>query len=219
MDIQIDKAPEQHYARIETKQSLKNDIYAVRYKRPKKKINPIKNPKPVKKIDPKPSFRSERPVQVLDPFGLGFKIHVNEMRIIKGIINFIHEKSTMALGWPSNQKYLLNEGKKIEHIHPLCFIWAVLKDQTLKAKVKSFKDNSMFALKWSGFLGYSMFHDNGFGKNMERYYNHRNPNDYQREFEAFYKALGVKSSVANPYALKKDWRGFASVLLESSTYN
>lgn len=158
-------------------------------------------------------------VHIREPFGNGFKIHEHEMQVIHNIINYMDSKSTLALGWPGNQKYLIDLGKKIDHVHPLCFIWTILIDAKLKAKVKSFRDDSAFALKWNGFLGYSPFHDKGLGRNLERYYNRRQPADYMHEFEAFYKTLNLKPHALNHFVQNKDWKGFASAVLEESSYN
>ncbi|PCI95464.1 hypothetical protein COB11_02175 [Candidatus Aerophobetes bacterium] len=154
-----------------------------------------------------------------EPIGFGFRIKDFEMAIIADIINFMDSKSTIAMAFPSNQKYLKDQGKRINHLHPLCFIWTIARDDGLKAKLRIFRDNSAFALKWNGFLGYSAFHDKGFGRNMEKYYNHRNPGDYQHEFDAFYRSLNIKADVMSPYAQSKDWKGFSSAIIEPSSYN
>lgn len=154
-----------------------------------------------------------------EPIGFGFIIKDSEMAIIADIINFMNSKSTVAMALPSNQKYLKDQGKKIDHLHPLCFIWTIARSDDLKAKLRSFRDNSAFALKWNGFLGYSSFHDKGFGRNMEKYYNSRDPADYQHEFDAFYRSLNIKADVLNPYIQRKDWKGFTSAIIEQSSYN
>ncbi|MCH9630573.1 MAG: hypothetical protein S4CHLAM37_05740 [Chlamydiia bacterium] len=154
-----------------------------------------------------------------EPIGFGFRIKDPEMAIIADIINFMDSKSTIAMALPSNQKYLKDQGKRIDHLHPLCFIWTIAKNDDLKAKLRTFRDNSAFSLKWNGFLGYSAFHDKGFGRNMEKYYNSRHPSDYQHEFDAFYRSLNIKAEVMNPYAQNKDWKGFSSAIIEPSSYN
>lgn len=162
--------------------------------------------------------KGARESEIRAPFGNWMTISLKDIQIIRGIISYIDSKNTVALGLPSNQKYLKDEGKKIEHVHPLCFIWAIVSHPESKDKLRDFRDNSAFALKWSGFLGYSVFHDKGFGKNMDRYYNHREPREYLGEFEAFYHGLGLKSEVMNPLATSKNWGEFASALLEDSSY-
>jgi hypothetical protein len=152
------------------------------------------------------------------PFGNWMTITPKEVQIIRDMISYIDSKSTLALGLPSNQRYLKEEGKRIAHVHPLCFIWAIIIQPELRNKLRDFRDNSAFALKWSGFLGYSAFHDKGFGKNMEKYYNHRNPEEYLGEFEAFYHSLGLKSEEMHSHAVAKNWEGFASALLNDSSY-
>lgn len=154
-----------------------------------------------------------------EPFGYGFFIKPSEEAIVASIINFMDSKNTVTLAWPSNQKYLKDQGNKIDHLHPLCFLWAIVKNEDLKAKLRTFRDNSAFALKWNGFLGYSAFHDKGFGKNMEKYYNHRNPQDYQHEFDAFYRSVNLKKEAVNHFAQSKDWKGFTSAVIEPSSYN
>jgi hypothetical protein len=152
------------------------------------------------------------------PFGNWMTITLKEIHIIREMIHYIDSRSTLALGLPSNQKHLKDEGKKIAHVHPLCFIWAIVTHPELKNKLRDFRDNSAFALKWNGFLGYSSFHDKGFGRNMEKYYNHRDPEDYLNEFEAFYHCLGLKSEEMNVFAASKNWADFASALLDESSY-
>ena len=153
-----------------------------------------------------------------EPFGCGFKITPSDEKTVRGIIEFMDSKSTISLALPGNQKHLKDEGKKIDNLHPLCFIWVVTKDENLKSKLRTFRDNSAFALKWNGFLGYSHFHDKGFGRNMEKYYNHRNPSDYQHEFDAFYQATGIKPEALNSFVERKDWKGFTSAVIEPSSY-
>ncbi len=153
-----------------------------------------------------------------EPFGNGLKIRDHEIAIIHRIINYMDSKSTLALGWPSHQKFLIGEGNKVHHVHPLCFIWAIIIDPSLKRKVKSFRDDSMFALKWNGFLGYSPFHDRGFARNLERFYNHRDPKEFIKELDSFYEILNLKPEVLNRYAVKKDWRGFSGALFDGSSY-
>jgi len=152
------------------------------------------------------------------PFGNGMTISHQEIQIIHGIINYLDSKSTLSLGFPSNQKHLKEEGKRIDHVHPLCFIWAIVSYPEMRHKLRGFRDNSAFALKWDGFLGYSMFHDKGFGRNMEKYYNHRDFQDYQGEFEPFYRCLNLRPDVMNNYAASKQWAQFASALLEDASY-
>lgn len=159
-----------------------------------------------------------REVEARSPFGNWMTITPKEIQIIRDMIRYIDSKTTIGLGLPSNQKYLKDEGKKIDHVHPLCFIWAIISHPDLKNKLRDFRDNSAFALKWNGFLGYSAFHDKGFGKNMEKYYNHRDPRDYLGEFEAFYHCLGLKPEEMNAYAEVKDWSSFASALLDDRFY-
>lgn len=154
----------------------------------------------------------------ISPFNNHLSIDSKDISVIHGIIRYLDSKNTFALGLPSNQKHLKEEGKKIDHVHPLCFIWSIVSNQELKGKLREFRDNSAFSLKWNGFLGYSSFHDKGFGKNMERYYNHCNINDCISEFEAFYHTLHLRADVMNTYAFAKDWAGFASALLEPSSY-
>ena len=162
--------------------------------------------------------KTSRESEARAPFGNWMTITSKEIHIIREMINYIDSKNTIGLGLPSNQRYLKDEGKKIAHVHPLCFIWAIISHPDLKNKLRDFRDNSAFALKWNGFLGYSSFHDKGFGKNMEKYYNHRDPNDYLGEFEAFYHCIGLKSEVMDVYAKSKDWAAFASALLDESSY-
>jgi hypothetical protein len=152
------------------------------------------------------------------PFGNELSINAQEMRVARNIIEYMDSKSTLALGLPGNQKHLKEEGKKIDHLHPLCFIWAIVGQEDLREKVRYFRDNSAFALKWNGFLGYSTFHDKGFGRNMERYYNHRDPQEYLQEFEPFYLTLRLRPEIMNPYAISKNWRDFASALVDESSY-
>ena len=154
----------------------------------------------------------------INPFGNAMQISPKDIQVIHGIINYLDSKNTLALGFPSNQKHLKEEGKKIEHVHPLCFIWSIVSHSEMRDKLRNFRDNTAFSLKWNGFLGYSAFHDKGFGKNMERYYNHREFNEYAHEFEAFYRALNLRPDVMNPYAAEKRWDVFASALLEESSY-
>lgn len=163
--------------------------------------------------------RKEGSGEVLEPFNNGISINRSEMQIIASIINYLDEKSTLALGLPKNQKYLKDQGKKIDHVHPLCFIWTIVSSKELKSKLLSFRDNSAFALKWNGFLGYSVFHDKGFGKNMERFYNSKQPSEYQEDLNAFYRVLGLKAEVMDPHAHAKNWKAFASALLDDSSYN
>lgn len=156
--------------------------------------------------------------EVLAPFGNGFTINSIEIKVIQDIIHYLDSRSTMALGLPSNQRHLKEEGKKIDHVHPLCFIWAIIKESSLRDKLRSFRDNSAFSLKWNGFMGYSTFHDKGFGKNLERYYNHRNPADYEQEFKNFCQVLRIKEEKVMPHVMIKSWRGFASALVEEDSY-
>ncbi|MEI8301049.1 MAG: hypothetical protein WCG10_05505 [Chlamydiota bacterium] len=158
----------------------------------------------------------DSPVQ--HPFGNEFAINAQEIHVVRSIIEYMDSKSTLALGLPANQKHLKDEGKKIDHVHPLCFIWAIISQEDLRGKLRYFRDNSAFALKWNGFLGYSSFHDKGFGRNMEKYYNHRDPQEYLREFELFYVALGLRPEAVNSYAISKNWRDFASALVDESSY-
>lgn len=53
---------------------------------------------------------------------------------------------------------------------------------------------------------------------MEKYYNHKDPQEYLHEFEAFYKSINLKPEVMNPYAMSKNWKGFTSALLDDSSY-
>lgn len=152
------------------------------------------------------------------PFGNELTINAYEMGVVRNIIEYMDSKSTLALGLPANQKHLKDEGKKIDHVHPLCFIWAIIGQEDLREKVRYFRDNSAFALKWNGFLGYSAFHDKGFGRNMEKYYNHRDPQEYLKEFEPFYATLRLRPEVMNPHAISKNWRDFASALVNESSY-
>lgn len=155
----------------------------------------------------------------LAPFNNDMTISLHEIQVIHGIINYLDSKSTLALGFPSNQKYLKDEGKKIDHVHPLCFIWAIVSHPEMREKLRRFRDDSAFALKWEGFLGYSLFHDKGFGRNMEKYYNHRDFNDCREEFEAFYRSLNLRPDLMNDYVASKRWHLFASALLEPSSYH
>lgn len=152
------------------------------------------------------------------PFDNSMSISYQEIQIIHGIINYLDSKSTLSLGFPSYQKHLKEEGQKIDHVHPLCFIWAIVSHPEMLQKLRGFKDNSAFALKWDGFLGYSMFHDKGFGRNMEKYYNHRDFQDYAGEFEAFYRALSLRPDIMNAHASSKQWASFAAALLEERSY-
>lgn len=156
--------------------------------------------------------------EIVNPFNNALTITQKEMKVIKEIIEYLDNKTTLALGLPSNQKHLKDEGKKIEHVHPLCFIWSILIQPDLKKKLMNFRDNSAFSLKWNGFLGYSLFHDKGFGKNMEKYYNHRRPEEYHAEFQDFYKTLHLREEIMQPFAVTKNWRDFASALLDSRSY-
>jgi len=155
---------------------------------------------------------------VHSPFGNSFTITQKEVSIIRGIIDYMDSKSTIALGLPSNQKHLKEEGKKVDHVHPLCFIWSILSDTQYREKVKGFKENSAFALKWNGFLGYSSFHDKGFGRNMEKFYNHRDPREFRAEFESFYRSLNLKPEIMDPHLQAKNWRGFAAALVDPNSY-
>ncbi|MBM3191686.1 MAG: hypothetical protein FJZ63_03390 [Chlamydiae bacterium] len=168
----------------------------------------------------KKELRHNRPQEnsVQHPFSNELTIDSREIKIVRNIIEYIDSKSTLALGLPGNQKHLKEEGKKIDSLHPLCFIWAIVSQPDLKEKLRHFRDNSAFALKWSGFLGYSAFHDKGFGRNMERYYNHREAREYLQEFEPFYKALRLRPEVMNSSAESKNWKDFASALLDESSY-
>lgn len=164
------------------------------------------------------SHQGKSAKEIFNPFDNALTINQKEVKIIREIIEYLDSKTTIALGLPSNQKHLKDEGKKIDHVHPLCFIWAILTQPELKKKLIHFRDNSAFSLKWNGFLGYSLFHDKGFGKNMEKYYNHRHPEDYRQEFLDFYKTLRLKEEVMQPFAIMKNWRGFASALLDQHSY-
>lgn len=156
--------------------------------------------------------------EVSAPFGNGLTINSLEIKIIQDIIHYLDSRSTMALGLPSNQRHLKEEGKKIDHVHPLCFIWAIIKESSLRDKLRSFRDNSAFSLKWNGFMGYSTFHDKGFGKNLERYYNHRSPADFEQEFKKFCQVLNLKEEKIMPHVMIKSWRGFASALVDEDSY-
>ena len=156
--------------------------------------------------------------EVFAPFGDGLTINSVEIKTIQDIIHYLDGRSTMALGLPSNQRHLKEEGKKIDHVHPLCFIWAILKESSLRHKLRSFRDNSAFALKWNGFLGYSTFHDKGFGKNLERYYNHRSPSEFEHEFKNLCRVLHVKEEKVMPHVMIKSWRGFAAALVDDENY-
>lgn len=156
--------------------------------------------------------------EVFAPFGNGLTINSSEIKIIQDIIHYLDSRSTIAIGLPSNQRHLKEEGKKIDHVHPLCFIWAIIKESSLRDKLRSFRDNSAFSLKWNGFMGYSTFHDKGFGKNLERYYNHRNPADFEQEFKNFCHALRIKEEKVMPHVMIKSWRDFASALVEEDSY-
>lgn len=174
--------------------------------------------KKYKKAIKKPNNIRGESLNIKNPFGNGITIHKTEMSIIENIITYMDSKSTFNLGWPSNQRFLKEEGEKIDHVHPLCFIWTIVSNPSLRSKLKSFRDDSAFSLKWNGFLGYSPFHNKGFGKNMEKFYNHKQPQEYLHEFEAFYKALGLKPDVMNSFAIRKEWKEFASALLEKESY-
>jgi hypothetical protein len=156
--------------------------------------------------------------EVVAPFNNGLTINSSEIKVIQDIIHYLDSRSTMALGLPSNQRHLKEEGKKIDHVHPLCFIWAIIKEASLRDKLRAFRDNSAFSLKWNGFMGYSTFHDKGFGKNLERYYNHRNPAEYEHEFKNFCQVLRLKEEKIMPHVMIKSWRGFASALVDESSY-
>lgn len=156
--------------------------------------------------------------EVFAPFGDGLTINSVEIKTIQNIIHYLDDRSTMALGLPSNQRHLKEEGKKIDHVHPLCFIWAILKETSLRHKLRSFRDNSAFALKWNGFLGYSTFHDKGLGKNLERYYNHRSPSEFEHEFKNLCRVLHIKEDKVMPHVMIKSWRGFASALVDDENY-
>lgn len=150
----------------------------------------------------------------VDPFGNGITITGKDMGVIASIINFLDSKSTLALGWPSNQKHVINLGNQINHVHPLCFIWTIVSNNDLRNKVKSFRDNSLLSLKWNGFLGLSAFHNKGFCKNMSRYYDDKDPTAYEKEFQDFCRALNLKEDEILPIAKRKNWKLFASKLLD-----
>lgn len=174
-----------------------------------------------RKIEITSGNKQKRQVGAADqihPFNNWMTISHKDIQVIHGIINYLDSKNTLTLGFPSNQKYLKDEGKKIEHVHPLCFIWSIVNHPEMREKLRHFRDNSAFSLKWDGFLGYSTFHDKGFGKNMEKYYNHRDFSEYCGEFEAFYRALNLRSEFMNEYASSKHWKEFASALIEPSSY-
>jgi hypothetical protein len=152
------------------------------------------------------------------PFNNWMYITPKDIQVIHGIINYLDSKGTLALAFPANQKFLKEEGKKIDHVHPLCFIWAIVSVPEMRDRLRNFRDNSAFALKWDGFLGYSSFHDKGFGRNMERYYNHRDFHECLEEFEAFYRSLSLRPEIMNQYVASKQWAQFASALLESGSY-
>lgn len=156
--------------------------------------------------------------EVYAPFGNSMIISAHDVKVIQDIIIYLDNRSTISIGLPANQRHLKEEGKKIEHVHPLCFIWAILHRPDLKEKLRNFRDNSAFALKWNGFLGYSSFHDKGFGRNLERYYNHRSADEYIHEFKDFYRSLNLKEEKLNPHVYSKNWRGFASALLDHDSY-
>lgn len=48
----------------------------------------------------------------IDPFGIGILIKHHDMHTIGEIIRYMDKKTTIALGLPSNQKHLKDEGKK-----------------------------------------------------------------------------------------------------------
>lgn len=156
--------------------------------------------------------------EVFTPFGPHYPITAQEVKIVQDLIHYLDSKSTVALGLPSNQKHLKDEGKKIDHIHPLCFTWAIVKERSLRSKLRSFRDNSAFSLKWNGFMGYSAFHDKGLGKNLERYYNHKHPAEFEQEFKNFCHVLHLKEEKIMPHVMIKSWRGFASALVEEDNY-
>ena len=156
--------------------------------------------------------------EVVSPFGNTMTIRSSEMSVIRGIIEYMNQNNVVFLSLPASQNHLKKEGKKIDRVHPLCFIWTIVSSPTHRAMLKSFRDGWFDGIKWQGFLGTSVFHNKGFSKNMESVYGRRSFDDCKDDFAAFYIALNLKPEVMDPYVQNKKWVQFTSALLENSSY-
>ncbi|MCH9630574.1 MAG: hypothetical protein S4CHLAM37_05750 [Chlamydiia bacterium] len=124
------------------------------------------------------------------PIGKKFPITKAQIDTVRGIVAFMNEQGMTGLALPRNATFVKAEGKKVELLHPLCFLYSLSIDKASREYLRGIKSQWITVL-WNSFLGYSTFSSEGLGRELVKVFGESSFVESEPMLHAFYKAAGL----------------------------
>ncbi|MBS0621205.1 MAG: hypothetical protein JSS61_07100 [Verrucomicrobia bacterium] len=131
-----------------------------------------------------------------DPFG-ALLITPGERGIIQNLLTTIGSSNLLSLAGQKGE--LEAQGKQVEHVHPLKFLWCVFSDPSLVPHMESIRENG---LKWDPFI-------NGLTEKLQTVSDTLEPCK-----SGFAKSLRVNLADIEPFFAEKRWADLVVFLID-----
>ena len=139
--------------------------------------------------------RKAEPVKDFTPIGGDHVINSAEVDIILTIIGIMDQGAVKAM---QSEEKLRELGDQVKHLHPLLFLWAILKDPSQRNVLGAFHTDMSRAFLWAGVMGYSEKNNEGVGKSLIRECKGKALQEVQPIFDLFFESLGLDKSKMQP---------------------